>query len=63
MKVDFTHWIESDGRLLGYLNNYPDHWTQGADMEELKANLLDLYQLFSQGDVPGIKKVSELDVA
>ena len=36
----FTYWRESDGRFLGYLNTYPDHWTQGDDLEDLKAQLL-----------------------
>lgn len=29
MKTKFTYWQEDDGILLGYLNDYPDHWTQG----------------------------------
>jgi predicted RNase H-like HicB family nuclease len=32
----FTYWKESDGRYLGYLNDYPDHWTQGETLEDLK---------------------------
>ncbi len=39
----FTYWRESDGHFLGYLNAYPDHWTQGEDLEGLRAQLLDLY--------------------
>jgi hypothetical protein len=34
----FTHWRESDGHFLGYLNAYPDHWTQGDDLEDLKVH-------------------------
>ena len=47
MKVKFTHWVEEDGKFLGYLNDYPDHWTQGEDFDDLKAHLKDLYELFS----------------
>jgi predicted RNase H-like HicB family nuclease len=59
----FTYWRESDGHFLGYLNAYPDHWTQGDDLEDLKAQLLDLYQEFSEENLPGIRKVGELVVA
>ncbi len=52
----FTYWREPDGRLLGYLNNYPDHWTQGADLEDLKEQLLDLYRELAKDDLPGIRK-------
>ena len=47
MKVRVTYWQESDGKYLGYLNDYPDHWTQGEDINDLRENLRDLYKLFS----------------
>ena len=59
----FTYWRESEGQFLGYLNAYPDHWTQGEDLEDLKAQLLDLYHDFSKQDLPGIRKVGEILVA
>jgi hypothetical protein len=52
--------MESDGTFLGYLNQYPDHWTQGRDLDDLKEHLLDLYQEFGKGDLPGIRKVEDL---
>ncbi len=58
----FTYWRESDGCFLGYLNAYPDHWTQGDDLEDLKEHLLELYQEFSKNDLPGIRRVGELVV-
>jgi hypothetical protein len=63
MKTEFTYWRENDGMFLGYLNEYPDHWTQGESLEDLKSHLLDIYNEFSKGDLPGIKKVSELVIA
>jgi len=63
MKIMFTYWRESDGKYLGYLNSHPDHWTQGDNLEELKEMLRDLYSMFSAEDIPGIKKVEELEVA
>lgn len=56
----FTYWKESDGTFLGYLNQYPDHWTQGDDLEDLKSQLRDLYQEFARDDLPGIRKVEDL---
>ena len=29
MKQKITYWKESDGNYLGYLNDYPEHWTKG----------------------------------
>jgi predicted RNase H-like HicB family nuclease len=47
MKARVTYWQEADGKYLGYLNDYPDHWTQGGDLNDLRENLRDLYKLFS----------------
>jgi predicted RNase H-like HicB family nuclease len=63
MKISFTYWKESDGKYLGYLNEYPDHWTQGNDLNDLKDHLADLYDLFASDEIPGVKRVGELDVA
>ena len=63
MKIDYTYWTEEDGTILGYLNEYPDHWTQGKDLEDLKEHLLDLHKVFSGDTIPGIRKVGQLEVA
>lgn len=63
MKVSYTYWKESDGMFLGYLNEFPDHLTQGIDLAELQENLTDLYQTFTSKEIPGIKRVAELEVA
>ncbi|MEO0017286.1 MAG: hypothetical protein RLZZ522_569 [Verrucomicrobiota bacterium] len=44
MTTRFTYWKEEDGRYLGYLNDYPEHWTQGEDLDDLKEHLRDLTQ-------------------
>jgi predicted RNase H-like HicB family nuclease len=62
-KAAFTYWLAEDGKYLGYLNEFPDHWTQGDNLEDLKAHLADLFEMFTSEDVPGIKRVSELEVA
>ena len=48
---------------LGYLNDYPDHWTQGEHLEDLKEHLRDLFQIFSSEQIPRIRKVEELEIA
>jgi predicted RNase H-like HicB family nuclease len=63
MKIRITYWRESDGRYLGYLNEYPDHWTQGDDLADLQEHLRDLHQTFSSKEIPGIRKEAELEVA
>ena len=63
MTTRITFWKEADGRYLGYLNDYPDHWTQGDDLADLKEHLRDLFQTFNSEEIPGIRKVEELEIA
>jgi predicted RNase H-like HicB family nuclease len=63
MKAKVTYWRESDGMYLGYINDYPDHWTQGENLENLKKNLRDLFEVFRSEDIPGIRKEVELEIA
>ncbi len=60
--VKFVHWQESDA-WIGYLLDYPDYWTQGDTLEDLKEHLLDLYRDLTDGTLPGIRKVDDLIVA
>ncbi len=62
-KGEVHYWKETDGRYLGYLDAYPDHWTQGDDLEDLRKHLKDLFETFGAEDIPGIKKEEELEVA
>lgn len=60
--VKYTFW--QDGEFfLGYLNDYPDYWTQGLSKEELMENLKDLLLDLESGEVPFIRKVEEMAVA
>ena len=61
-KVNFVYW-EEEGAWLGYLQEYPDYWTQGETLEDLEEHLRDLYKDFVSGEIPGIRKVRELVVA
>jgi predicted RNase H-like HicB family nuclease len=46
MEIDYTYWQEPDGIYLGYLNLWPEHWTQGKSISELEEMLLDLYEIY-----------------
>ncbi|MCX6348907.1 MAG: type II toxin-antitoxin system HicB family antitoxin [Candidatus Aureabacteria bacterium] len=48
---------------LGYLEDYPDYMTQGETLEELQGNLKDLYEDLTGGHIPGVRHVSELQIA
>lgn len=57
--TQFVYW-EEDGAWLGYLHEYPDYWTQGETLDDLKDHLRDLYVDLTSGDLPGIRKMDEL---
>ena len=60
--VRITYW-KGDSHWIGYLQDYPDYWTQGETLEDLKEHLKDLYHEFTGGQLPGIRKVDDLVVA
>jgi predicted RNase H-like HicB family nuclease len=60
--IKFVYW-EEDGAWLGYLQDYPDYWTQGDTFNALKDHLRDLYRDLTSGELPGIRKVDELVVS
>jgi predicted RNase H-like HicB family nuclease len=62
MKKKYVYW-QDDDLWLGYLEEYPDYWTQGETEEELKENLLDIYQELTGGIILNIRKVAELEVS
>ena len=62
VKTQFTYWVEADGKYLGYLNDHPDHWTQGEDLDDLKVHLRDLHEMFGAEHIPGIRKVEDLEI-
>jgi hypothetical protein len=43
MELSYTYWVAAEGGFIGYLNRYPDHWTQGETLEELEEMLKSLY--------------------
>jgi hypothetical protein len=58
----YVYW--QDGSFwVGYLDDFPDYWTQGESLEDLKDHLRDLYADLSGGLVPAVRRVAELEVA
>lgn len=57
--IKFVYWQDGDD-WLGYLQEYPDYWTQGTSFEDLQDHLKDLYVDLTSGQLPGIRRVGEL---
>lgn len=51
--VEMVCWQDKD-MWLGYLQDYPDYWSQGETVVELKQHLHELYQDITQGRLAGI---------
>lgn len=58
----FVYW-EENGAWIGYFQEFPDYWTQGENLDDLKAHLKDLYDDLTGGQLPGIRRVDELILA
>ena len=61
-KIRYIYWQEDD-MWLGYLEDYPDYMTQGESLEELQENLKDIFSDITDGHIPGVRKVAELQLA
>jgi hypothetical protein len=57
--VKYVYW-EEENAWLGYLEEYPDYWTQGESLNDLIEHLKDLYLDVTSGQIPGIRKLGEL---
>lgn len=60
-KKRYVYW-QDERFWLGYLEEFPDYWTQGETEAELKENLLDLYRDLSSGAIPHVRRVAELEI-
>jgi len=50
MQLSYTYWNAREGGYIGYINQYPDYWTQGDSVEELEKMLVSLYNDIMQFD-------------
>ena len=62
MELPYTYWEGEGGWLVGYLNQYPEHWTQGKDITELEEMLLDLYENFQEEAKRAQKQVKKTGI-
>jgi predicted RNase H-like HicB family nuclease len=60
--VKYVYWQEADA-WLGYLQDYPDYWTQGETLDDLVEHLTDLFRDLSGGHISGARKIGELVVS
>jgi predicted RNase H-like HicB family nuclease len=63
MKTARIVYWQNDDHWLGYFEDFPDYWTQGDTLEELREMLRSLYEDLNSGEIPGIRRVEELAVA
>lgn len=47
--LSFTFWQDGDF-WLGYLDEFPDYWTQGKSPDDLKVHLISIYRDLSSFD-------------
>ena len=57
-----VYW-EQDDAWLGYLEEFPDYWTQGDTLDDLRAHLRDLYADLTSGALVGVRRIDDLAVA
>jgi len=60
--VRYIYW-QHENVWLGYLEEYPDYWTQGETLEELQENLRDLHNELAGGEIPNVRRVAELQLS
>lgn len=58
----YVYWQEN-GAWLGYLEEYPDYWSQGSTLDDLIEHLKDLFLDLTSGQIPGVRKVGELVIS
>ncbi len=58
----YVYWHDGD-EWLGYFEEYPDYQTQGQSLEDLKEHLKDLYSDLTSGEIPGVRRVAEMQVS
>ena len=61
IKQKYVYWKDDD-TWLGYLDEFPDYWTQGKTEDDLREHLADLYKELTSGTIPNVRRVAELDI-
>ena len=54
----YIYW-QDETMFIGYLEAYPDYWTQGETIEALAENLLDIYkEIFYDLEITLVRRAS-----
>ena len=56
-----VYWQDED-MWLGYLEDFPDYWTQGLNEENLQGHLKDLDKDLTSGAIRPVRRVAHLQV-
>jgi predicted RNase H-like HicB family nuclease len=62
MKINIVY-KEEKGWFVGHIQEYPDYESQGKTLEELRDNLIEIYDDISKGLVPDAEPFRILEVA
>ena len=62
MKINIVY-KEEKGWFVGHIQEYPDYESQGKTLEELRGNLIEIYNDIHQGLVPDAEPFQILEVA
>jgi len=61
MKLKYTYEMDGD-YFVGYLDDYPEHPTQGENLKDFEENLLDIYAMIQDGELE-VRKHGVLELA
>ena len=62
MKITIVY-KEAQGWFVGHIQEYPDYESQGKTLEELRGNLIEIYNDIQKGLVPDAEPFQILEVA
>ncbi len=55
-------YYQDEDMFIGWLEEFPDYRTEGETLDELKANLKDIHEELTSGNIPKVLRVGELSV-
>jgi predicted RNase H-like HicB family nuclease len=61
-KLAYVYW-QHEGMWVGYLQEFPDYWTQGVSREELEEQLGDLWKDLNGDAIPEVRRMAKLHVS
>jgi predicted RNase H-like HicB family nuclease len=62
MQIGYTY--KQDGKFfIGHINEYPEYPTQAFSIDELEANLQDIYEMINKGELETCNKHGVMELA